>query len=183
MNGVERSFGARGWARPAGIQPSRRLASLFFAAVGLSLGSLACSTEDTGLCCTAISADGKSYIPVPDRPSGGMPRDIIREHPKFECDELLCTSFRGSEPVCTRPCTDGKPCGDGFECKPIIVSDPGPGATIRPGDTFCVRKACASAGDCPKDFVCEDTYTGMPLTNASGIGQCVKPEHKCSANK
>ena len=34
-----------------------------------------------------------------------------------------------------------------------------------------------------KDFVCEDTYTGMPLTNASGIGQCVKPEHKCSANK
>ncbi|MFO0728664.1 MAG: hypothetical protein U1E65_33110 [Myxococcota bacterium] len=166
---------------PRDLQGFALSSALITAAALLALGG--CSSEDTGQCCTALAADAKMFIPVPDRPAGSMPRDIIREHPKFECDELLCTSYQGSEPVCTRPCNESKPCSSGFECKPIIVSDPGPDATIRPGDTFCVRKTCTTAKDCPGGFNCEDTYTGMPLTSASGIGQCVLPAQKCPTAK
>lgn len=167
--------------------PSRVWAA--FAVVGLLAGGLAaCQDEDTGTCCTAVTAEGRARVPVPDRPANAVGRDIIRANPRFECEELLCTSFQGSEPVCTRPCSDTRPCGEGFECKPIIVSDPGPDATIRPGDTFCVRKTCAGAQECPDDFSCLDVYTGLPLGTApvasstitpAGYGQCVKTGHSC----
>jgi hypothetical protein len=163
----------------------RALATL--GAAGLLVGGLgACQEEDTGTCCTAVTAEGRARVPVPDRPANAVGRDIIRANPRFECEEMLCTSFQGSEPVCTRPCSDTRPCREGFECKPIIVSDPGPDATIRPGDTFCVRKTCAGAQDCPDDFSCLDVYTLQPLGGSSsstvapaGYGQCVKTGHRC----
>lgn len=159
----------------------------------LAAGNLAgCDEEDTGLCCTAATPAGKLQVPVPDRPAGQDPRDIIRANPKFECEQLVCTSFAGSDPFCTRPCSDGKPCGEGFECKDVVTSDPGPDSQFRPGDTYCVRKSCSSVSDCPDpdDWECLDTYTNLALGSMSttstqapsGIGQCVKKEHKCSAS-
>lgn len=148
-----------------------------------------CDDEDTGVCCTAVTDDGRLRVPVPDRTSSD-PRDIIRAHPKFECSQLLCTSYRGSDPFCTRACSDGNACTEGFECATIITADPGPDSQIRPGDTFCVRKACTTIADCPDadDWECLDTYTNQPLGStvtgtqaASMIGQCVKKEHKCGA--
>jgi hypothetical protein len=165
-----------------------RLTCLVFSAA-LVAATTGCQEEDTGLCCTAVTADGRSRVPVPDRSNPAEPRDIIRAHPKFECEQLLCSSYRGSDPFCTRPCSSGRACPDGFECAEIITADPGPDSQIRPGDTFCVRRSCTTIADCPdaEEFECLDSYTNLALdltttsTKASKIGQCVKKEHKCGA--
>jgi hypothetical protein len=163
------------------IRPRAKvLASLaFFPAALLSLA--ACVDEDTGQCCTSVTQEGKDRIPVPDRPMGTVPRDIIRCHPKFECEALACSSYQGSEPFCTRECSDDKPCPEGFECQPIIQSEIPTSTCSPPGVRFCVRKSCTQAGDCPDDWTCELVYEGAGTEDDPVIRQCVKPEHKCSA--
>jgi len=167
----------------------RVLGSLFLLALGSAGLFAGCEDEDTGICCTAVTPAGKLQVPVPDRPAGQDPRDIIRANPKFECEQLVCTSYQGSDPFCTRPCSEGKPCTEGFECVDVVTSDPGPTSQFRPGDKYCVRQACSATVPCKggEDFECLDSYTNGPVGMMSGtstqapsaIGLCVKKEHKC----
>lgn len=157
--------------------------SRLFVAVALLLASAmtACVEEDTGHCCTVPPNADAGIIPIPDRPDGAVPKDIVRVNPRFNCEELTCASVQGSEPYCTRECTEDKPCPDGFECVQILQSDPGPGSSIRFGDRHCARKDCSKDGVCPSDFTCETVYAGRGTVDDPIVKQCVKAEHKCGA--
>lgn len=151
------------------------------------LATAGCNSETTGQCCTAATEEARMQIPQPDRPDGSVPRDVVRSNVRFDCDEdTFCASVSGSEPVCTRKCTESTPCPDGFECRSLIQSMPPPPpdggvSNISPGDLFCVRKTCTQAADCPEDFACETVYEGRGTAEDPVIKQCVKAEHKCSA--
>lgn len=91
-----------------------------------------------GTCCQATDP---SLIPQPDPE---MPnQNIIRLDPAFDCSGLTCVSYQGSAAFCTRECRTERDCPDGFDCRTVLLSDPGPGANIGPEDKFCVRSAHA----------------------------------------
>lgn len=154
--------------------------AVLLAALSAAAALSGCAEETTGQCCTTANEEARAKIPVPDRPEGSVPRDVVRSDVRFDCEEdIFCASVKGSEPVCTRKCTESTPCPDGFDCAPLIESDPGPMSNIRPGDQFCVRKACGADTDCPDDWKCETVYEGRGTPEDPVIRQCVKPEHKC----
>lgn len=108
------------------------------------LGAFGCSKEDTGQCCEVLDPAFMDRIPKPDPNDvgpNGEPRNVIRLDPKFDCDNLTCVSYKGSEAYCTKECAFDDGCPEGFRCDEVIESDPGPEASIKKGTKFCVRDA------------------------------------------
>lgn len=100
----------------------------------------ACQSNDTGRCCTVTAGrENEVQIPQPERGPDGEPRDIVGVHPAFNCEELACVSFQGSQAYCTRQCEFADNCPEGFACEPILQSSAGPDASITPKDKFCVK--------------------------------------------
>lgn len=97
-----------------------------------------CDDSDVGRCCEVIGAD-PSIIPVStETDEGDFINDIARD-PAFDCNSLTCVAFQGSEAYCTERCDRDEDCPEGFECRPVLRSEPPPGSAIGPEDRFCVR--------------------------------------------
>jgi len=160
--------------------PFKCLAKPFFVILCTITVSTGCQTEDTGRCCQVLLSDASSAIPAPEFPGdGGIPRNLVGQHPAFDCESLTCVSWEGSAPFCTRKCNSGRPCPQGFECRAILESDPGMGAGIRPGDTFCVRRNCESDIDCPEAMTCKSAFEGQD-PNLVAAKHCVQRENTCN---
>lgn len=101
----------------------------------------ACS-EDVGRCCSVLRPELESRIPVAT--STDTP-DVALD-PSFDCENLLCVASPGNPAYCTKRCEDDTDCPDRFECSNVLSSDPGPSASIRQADKFCVRE----------QFTCEE---------------------------
>lgn len=102
-----------------------------------SLGALAgCSEDDVGRCCMAI--DGAEVeIPVAEGNQTAVRRD-----PSFDCDFLTCVAYPGFSAYCTQECSEPGECPEGFQCEPVLQTDPGspvPGG-ITSDTKFCVRE-------------------------------------------
>ena len=147
--------------------------------LSIALAAHGCKDEDTGTCCISLSKDAASAIPVPDTPDGGIPRDLVAVHPAFDCEQLTCVSWQGSEAFCSRKCDDKRKCPDGFLCRPVLESSPGAGAGIQPDDTFCVRAACDDMTPCPEGFDCKLVHQGSDPISDPDIRHCYKAEHAC----
>lgn len=117
-----------------------RLRCALGASALIAMGSLlaGCNNDDVGTCCTAIDGAEDVEIPQPIVSEDGV-QSAIRRDPNFACDFLTCVAYQGSEAYCTRDCIDDGDCPDGFECRPVLQSDPGPGSQIQIDDKFCVR--------------------------------------------
>ncbi|MEM7679011.1 MAG: hypothetical protein AAF449_23790 [Myxococcota bacterium] len=107
--------------------------------MGLSF-ALGCSDDDVGRCCRAIDGADNVVIPQPIETDNGI-QNAIRRDPNFDCDFLTCVAYEGSAAYCTKGCDTAEECPEGFECRAVLESDPGPGSQIRPEDKFCVRVA------------------------------------------
>ena len=149
------------------------------ATLGCAIALAGCQQEDTGNCCLAISADAASAIPSPQPRDGGLPRNLVGEHPAFDCDNLACVSWQGADAFCSKRCDEDSECGDGFVCRPVLESSPGAGASIQPDDKFCVRMNCASDGDCPEDMKCTLVHKGTGAPDVD-IRQCLRPDQACA---
>ena len=91
--------------------PFKCLAKPFFVILCTITVSTGCQTEDTGRCCQVLLSDASSAIPAPEFPGdGGIPRNLVGQHPAFVCESLTCVSWEGSAPFCTRKCNSGRPC-------------------------------------------------------------------------
>ncbi len=112
------------------------------AAAILAIGSLlvGCSDDDVGRCCSAIDGAEDVVIPEPVVTENGI-QNAIRRDPQFDCEFLTCVAYQGSSAYCTKDCIDDADCPDGFECRTVLQSDPGPGSQIQIDDRFCVREA------------------------------------------
>jgi len=117
-----------------------RAAILVATAAGLG----ACNDEDIGRCCTVL-IDDQSLIPVSEPTGDGDFSNDIARDPAFDCSSFTCVAFRGSEAYCTDFCDSDEDCPEGFECRPVLQSDPPPGSTIGPEDRFCVRPEVGAA--------------------------------------
>lgn len=102
---------------------------------GLAAG---CAKEDTGQCCTVFAGSDPDLIPKPEF-NGADPISVVRVHPDFDCENLTCVSFKGSQAFCTKECAFDDGCPEGFTCQPVIESNPGPMSNLGPDDKFCVR--------------------------------------------
>ena len=121
------------------LRCTRRQHALCVSALMVLTGALAaCNDDDVGTCCSAIDGVENVEIPQPIVSEDGV-QSAIRRDPNFACDFLTCVAYRGSEAYCTRDCVDDNDCPDGFECLPVLQSDPGPGSQIQIDDKFCVR--------------------------------------------
>ena len=141
-----------------------------------------CQQEDTGQCCNALLSDASTAVPNPEFPGdGGIPRNLVAQHPAFDCESLTCVSWQGSTAFCSRRCSANKPCPQGFNCKPVLESNPGAGASIQPGDTFCVRQNCELDEDCPEGFTCKAAFSGREDITAEK--QCVQSDFECTSTK
>ena len=111
---------------------------------GLALPLLLCvlsaCEDDVGRCCTVLEPSLVDRIPTATSATGGQPTSDIALDPAFDCDELLCVAYRGSRAFCTARCIDDDDCPDDFRCDTVLEADPGPDASIRPTDRFCVRE-------------------------------------------
>ncbi|MEE2903415.1 MAG: hypothetical protein VYC39_13855 [Myxococcota bacterium] len=156
--------------------------ALSISLVGLVTIATSCQQEDTGRCCDVLLSDASTAIPNAEFPGdGGIPRNLVAQHPAFDCESLTCVSWQGSTAFCSRRCSAGKPCPQGFNCKPVIESDPGAGASIQPGDTFCVRQNCDTDVDCPEGFTCRPAFTDREDITADK--QCVQTDFECNSTK
>lgn len=120
---------------------NRRTPALLIALAAVTVSTAGCLEDDVGTCCEALDEAREMLIPVapePD-PMTGQVANVIRQDPGFDCSGLTCTAYQGSAAFCTRECQETEDCPEGFECQPVLESDPGPGAMIQPGDKFCVR--------------------------------------------
>lgn len=110
-----------------------------FCGLALLTAAAACTSDDAGVCCKVIAGGDDSLIPQPEFNDAGDPRDIIAQHPQFDCSGLACVSFQASPAYCTHACRDADDCPEGFACEPVLQSEPPPGSQITPDDKFCVR--------------------------------------------
>ncbi|MEQ9503400.1 MAG: hypothetical protein RIT81_41450 [Deltaproteobacteria bacterium] len=117
-------------------RPSYRLLGLF---CGLVLAVGACTEDDAGVCCKVIPGGDETLIPEPEQNDEGDFRDVVAQHPAFDCSGLVCVSTQGSPAYCTHPCRDAGDCPEGFACEPILQSEPPPGSQLTPDDKFCVQ--------------------------------------------
>ena len=160
------------------IQSKKALMHLLFV-FGLGFSSLACQTEDTGRCCETLITDASTALPTPEfTGDGGIPRNQVGQHPAFDCESLTCVSWQGSQPFCTRKCTESRPCPQGFDCKPVLESSAGEGASIQPSDTFCVRRTCNFNADCPEEFVCAPIQE-VNADSESAPRHCIRTQNTC----
>jgi hypothetical protein len=143
----------------------------------VAMAGSACQTDDTGHCCQTVISDASSALPVPEFPGdGGIPRNLVSQHPAFDCASLTCVSWQGSDPFCTRKCSPTRPCPLGYDCEPVLESSPGAGANIQPDDKFCVRRTCTSDQDCPEELRCTLIQSSQSDSTAR---HCTRPENKC----
>ncbi len=110
------------------------LAALALAAV---LGAVGCQKDDVGTCCKVLPGSDQNLIPRPDPENPAL--DLIKLDPAFDCSGLTCVSYQGSAAYCTRECTEVADCPEGFDCRSVLQSDPGPGSNLRPSTKFCIR--------------------------------------------
>ena len=155
------------------IRRKTSCSALLAGVLAASMLLVGCKEEDTGTCCKALSPDAAAALPQPSTPDGGIPHDTVGEHPAFDCDKLVCISQRGSDPFCSRRCSDD--CPPGFECESVLEASPGAGARIQPEDRFCVRKTCAIPADCPEDFSCKIVREDYP-----SLMHCVRDDDACA---
>ena len=101
---------------------------------------LGCSDTDVGRCCRAVEGAEDVRIPEPVQTENGLQNVVSRDR-NFDCEYLTCVAYEGSSAYCTRECFDGRDCPDGFECRTVLQTDPGPGSSIQFDDKFCVRAA------------------------------------------
>ena len=123
------------------LRPSLlREPALMIAAVAIGSLLAGCSNDDVGRCCRAIDGAENVVIPMPVQTENGL-QNAIRRDPNFACDFLTCVAYQGTSAYCTKDCIDDSDCPDGFECRTVLQSDPGPSSQIQIDDRFCVREA------------------------------------------
>lgn len=135
---------AKSWAAVAPNAPISPMIARIVLSLTLMLGLAfifgGCSNDDVGTCCEVIDPSKMDLIPVPpEADMSGEVADVIRQDPAFDCSGLTCTAYQGSKAFCTRQCFGADDCPDGFECRTVLQSDPGPGSTLTKDDRFCVR--------------------------------------------
>lgn len=86
-------------------------------------------------------------VPKPTKSSNGEWNDDISLDPAFDCENLTCVSYQGSQAYCTQKCAFDDSCPDEFECVNVIASDPGPNSNLGKDDKFCVRRV--------EEFACD----------------------------
>jgi hypothetical protein len=133
-----------------------------------------CNNDDVGTCCRAQNADAASPIPTPDPGDGGPAKNVINGDPFYNCQEEYCVAYQGAYAMCTRSCAPGNECPSGFDCQAVLMSDPGPDASIRKGDTFCVPKVCSTKADCPSDFDCVNVHPGTNQAADPAVSLCIQ---------
>jgi hypothetical protein len=101
--------------------------------------AVGCEKSDVGTCCQVLPGRPMELIPVPMQTDKGEWIDDISLDPAFDCENLTCVSYQGSNAYCTQKCEFKENCPDEFDCVPVIASDPGPDSNIGPNDKFCVR--------------------------------------------
>ena len=160
--------------------PNKCPSKIIFLAIAVFSANVGCQTEDTGHCCRTLIADASSALPEPELGSdGGLPRNLVGQHPAYDCESLTCVSWEGSNPFCTRKCTSQRPCPLGFECRPVLESSAGAGASIQPEDTFCVRRSCETDIDCPDEFTCKPAFQAQG-SSTEPLKHCIRPENVCN---
>lgn len=106
----------------------------------------ACDDDDIGRCCQVVRPGSENRIPEAD----ATERARITLDPSFDCSSLICVDFfddnQDQQAYCTERCFSDGDCPDDFTCRNILTSDPGPNATIRQADMFCVKE----------QFTCEE---------------------------
>lgn len=113
-----------------------RLLGLFCFAV---LAATGCNNSDAGVCCKVIPGGDESLIPEPETNASGDPKDVVSQHPVFDCNDLVCVAYKGKPAYCTTFCRDASDCPEGFACEPILESEPPAGSQLGPDDKFCVK--------------------------------------------
>ena len=111
-------------------------------------GAMGCDKSDVGTCCKVLDGRDPMLIPVPKMTDRGEWIDDISLDPAFDCENLTCVSYQGSNAYCTQKCAFDDSCPKDFKCVPVIASDPGPGSNLGPDDKFCVREVV--------QFACEE---------------------------
>lgn len=73
-----------------------------------------CAQTDLGAPCHLLRADNTEASPRPGH--------TIVQSGSGECDEFLCASFEGAQPVCTTPCSaEGDACAQDWVCVRAIL--------------------------------------------------------------
>jgi hypothetical protein len=106
------------------------------------LGATACEDTTVGQCCKVLPGRDPNTIPQPEFDMAtGEPRDVIRQDPAFDCgdDSFICVSYQASRAYCTATCLSDSTCPEGFSCRQVIESDPGPDSQLKNTDKFCVK--------------------------------------------
>lgn len=159
-------------------QPSPRL--VLAAVALLSASGAACQKDDAGSCCRPISPDA-AEVPVAEQGAdGGIPRDKIQQHPLFDCERLVCTSYEGSEAFCTKECDDTHPCPEGLACELVVTSSSSAMPTFKPTQKWCVRRRCDDNNPCPEEFTCEPGNKDPAPSGVSYLRHCVRDEQRCA---
>ncbi len=79
------------------------------------LGS--CAGDDIGTPCHLLRADGTEAAPIPGH-------HLVLSG-SGECEQLVCASFSGASPVCSRPCQQvGEGCEGSFVCRAAVLDEP-----------------------------------------------------------
>lgn len=129
---------SRAWGPdPRSGRPSVWATALLIA--GLASLTPACNQDDTGICCQVLSGRDPNLVPKPEKAPSGEWINAIKLDPAFDCSNLTCVSYQGTNAFCTKACQEVGDCPEGFACEPVLQSDPGPGSNIQPGDKFCVK--------------------------------------------
>jgi hypothetical protein len=105
----------------------------------LALIAVACTPTDVGQCCQVAEGADPSIVPPPAFDAEGQPANTLSRDPKLLCEQIACVSFQGSMPYCTQSCEFDASCPSGFQCLPVIASDPGEGSTTGAHAKFCVK--------------------------------------------
>lgn len=128
-------------SRAWGPDPRSRARRFGLWALALSVTTLAaaCNSDDTGNCCRVLAGRDANLVPKPEKAPSGEWINAIKLDPAFDCSNLTCVSYQGTNAFCTKACQEADDCPEGFACEPVLQSDPGPGSNIQPGDRFCVK--------------------------------------------
>lgn len=116
-----------------------RLLVLLFATVAFTSVLVGCTNDDVGQCCQVLDGRNPDLIPVAEKNDRGEYIDDISLDPAFDCEFLTCVSYEGSMAYCTRTCEFDDNCPEGFVCRRVLESDPGPGSNVDPNAKYCVR--------------------------------------------
>lgn len=93
---------------------SRAIESVLLAACA-GLGMTSCAQTDLGSPCQLLTP---ANVQVSARPNTS-----IVQSGNGSCEQFLCTSFGGGQPICTQSCTtEGAACPNGLVCRAALLT-------------------------------------------------------------